>query len=322
MTLHGDTVLGVVLALLPAAAALHHLTDQDSPRRFRNATFWGAFAITAGAGPFLPSLANGALVLLMVTLATIGLRPGAVRSTSEAQRAVSARRFGYRLFLPALSAPLLTFSGAILLPKLAWHGRPLTDPRNATLYGLTIGLLAATAFALLLTRPPRGAIVAESRRLSDDYGWAMVLPQLLAALGGIFAMAGVGKIIAASTAAVVPFDSHLLMTVLFAIGMAGLTVLIGNAFTAFPIMMGGIGIPILVRHMGADPAIVASLGMLSGFCGTLVSPMAATFNLVPTTLLDLRSQYAVIRVQAPTALLLLLVNIAVLLVCAFPGVSP
>ncbi|MCQ8278047.1 DUF979 domain-containing protein [Acetobacteraceae bacterium KSS8] len=319
MSLHGDTVLGIVLALLPAAAALHHLADRDAPRRYRNAAFWGAFALTAGAGPFLPNLVNGALVLLMVALATIGLRPGAARSTTEAERTAASDRFGYRLFLPALSAPLLTFAGAVLLPKLTWHGRPLTDPHNATLYGLTIGLLAATAFALMLTRPPRDAIVLESRRLSDDFGWAMVLPQLLAALGGIFAVAGVGKVLAAYTADVVPFSSPLIVTSLFAIGMAGLTVLIGNAFTAFPIMMGGIGIPVLVRHLGADPAIVASLGMLSGFCGTLVSPMAATFNLVPTTLLDLRSQYAVIRVQAPTALLLLLVNILVLLVCAFPG---
>jgi uncharacterized membrane protein len=52
--------------------------------------------------------------------------------------------------------------------------------------------------------------------------------------------------------------------------------------------------------------------MLAGFCGTLMTPMAANFNLVPAALLDLRDRNAVIRAQIPTALPLLVVNIALL----------
>jgi uncharacterized membrane protein len=83
----------------------------------------------------------------------------------------------------------------------------------------------------------------------------------------------------------------------------------GNAFAAFPVMMAGIGLPLLVLKHGAQPAVLGSLGMLTGYCGTLLTPMAANFNIVPAVLLELRDQYGVIRAQMPTAIVLLLVNV-------------
>jgi uncharacterized membrane protein len=59
--------------------------------------------------------------------------------------------------------------------------------------------------------------------------------------------------------------------------------------------------------------------MFSGYCGTLMTPMAANFNLVPAALLELPDQHAVIKVQAPTALLLLGVNVLLLYFLAFRG---
>jgi len=73
-------------------------------------------------------------------------------------------------------------------------------------------------------------------------------------------------------------------------------------------MTAGIGLPLIVKKFGGDPAIMASIGMLSGFCGTLMTPMAANFNIVPAALLDLPDRYAVIKAQVPTALILLLAN--------------
>jgi uncharacterized membrane protein len=57
--------------------------------------------------------------------------------------------------------------------------------------------------------------------------------------------------------------------------------------------------------------------MLAGFCGTLMTPMAANFNLVPAALLELKDQYGVIRVQVATALPLLAVNILLIYFLAF-----
>ena len=66
-----------------------------------------------------------------------------------------------------------------------------------------------------------------------------------------------------------------------------------------------------------DPAAVAAIGMLSGFCGTLMTPLAANFNLVPPALLELPDRYAVIKAQIPTAIPLLLANMVLMYVLAF-----
>jgi len=105
--------------------------------------------------------------------------------------------------------------------------------------------------------------------------------------------------------------------VVFALGMALFTMVMGNAFAAFPVMAAAIGVPLLIEDYGGDAAVIGAVGMLAGFCGTLLTPMAANFNLVPAALLELKDQYGVIRAQAPTALLLLGANIAILWLAAF-----
>jgi uncharacterized membrane protein len=73
-------------------------------------------------------------------------------------------------------------------------------------------------------------------------------------------------------------------------------------------MTGGVGVPVLVGVYGGNPAVVAAIGMFSGYCGTLMTPMAANYNLVPAALLELPDRYAVIKAQVPTALAMLVVN--------------
>ena len=103
----------------------------------------------------------------------------------------------------------------------------------------------------------------------------------------------------------------------FALGMALFTMIMGNAFAAFPVMIAAIGAPLLIQAYGGDPAVIGAVGMLAGFCGTLMTPMAANFNLVPAALLELKDQYGVIRAQIPTALPLLAANILILYFAAF-----
>jgi uncharacterized membrane protein len=57
--------------------------------------------------------------------------------------------------------------------------------------------------------------------------------------------------------------------------------------------------------------------MLAGFCGTLMTPMAANFNLVPASLLELKDQYGVIRAQVATAVPMLALNILLIYFVAF-----
>jgi uncharacterized membrane protein len=152
----------------------------------------------------------------------------------------------------------------------------------------------------------------EGRRLADMVGWAAVLPQMLASLGAVFKIAGVGVAVGMLATRTIPLDQPLVVVAVYCIGMAVFTIVMGNAFAAFPVMTTAIGLPLIVQKFGGDPAIMASIGMLSGFCGTLVTPMAANFNIVPARLLELPDRYGVIKAQIPTALLLLLVNMALM----------
>ena len=151
----------------------------------------------------------------------------------------------------------------------------------------------------------------------DTIGWAAVLPQMLASLGAVFAVAGVGDVVGKLVGGAIPQGSLFGAVLAYAAGMTLFTMVMGNAFAAFPVMIAGVGLPLLIRAHHGDPAVIAAVGMLAGFCGTLMTPMAANFNLVPAALLGLSDRNAVIRQQVATALPLLGVNIALLYLFGF-----
>jgi len=144
-----------------------------------------------------------------------------------------------------------------------------------------------------------------------------VLPMMLAALGDVFAKTGVGDAVAGVVGTVVPTESRYACVVAYVVGMVAFTAIMGNAFAAFPVMTAGIGLPLLVTRHGADPAALGAIGMVTGYCGTLLTPMAANFNIVPAVLLELPDQYGVIRAQWPTALMLLAVNFMLMWMLVF-----
>ena len=254
-------------------------------------------------------------VLVMAGIAGIG---GVGRGTHaelhvKAARA-SAGRLGHKLFIPALSIPLVTVIGSILLKNTQIGGVPLLDPKNTTFVSLGIGCMVALVLACILTRDTPLQGLRESRRLTEALGWTMVLPQMLAMLGLLFNDAGVGTAVAHVTTAYINMDYRLVAVMVYVLGMALFTVIMGNGFAAFPVMTGGVGVPVLVGIYDANPAVMAAIGMFSGYCGTLMTPMAANFNIVPVALLELPDKYAVIKAQMPTALMMLVVNIVLLYV--------
>jgi uncharacterized membrane protein len=303
-----EAVYWLAGGLFAAFAGLSAL-DRNNPKRWGNAAFWGLFATSFLFGSRLSDLANGILVLAMVAIAGIGgLGLGRPATTSPETRRASALRLGNWLFLPALTIPAVTLFGALVLKTVKIGGVFLIDPKQATVISLALGVLAALAFAAVLLRPPPLAAFQEGRRLIDTVGWAAVLPQMLASLGAVFALAGVGGAVGTLVSHAIPVDSRLAVVCAYTVGMALFTMIMGNGFAAFPVMTAGIGLPLIVKKFGGDPAIMASIGMLSGFCGTLMTPMAANFNIVPAALLELPDRYAVIKAQVPTALVLLLAN--------------
>ncbi len=147
-------------------------------------------------------------------------------------------------------------------------------------------------------------------------GPASMLPQLLVALGALFTQAGVGEVISGIISGVVPADSRFFGVVAYCLGMAIFTMIMGNAFAAFAVITAGIGVPFVLAQ-GGDPAIVGSLALTAGYCGTLLTPMAANFNIVPSALLEMRKQYDVIKYQAPVAIILLVLHILAMYFLAF-----
>lgn len=277
--------------------------------------FYFIYAVTLLLGKVIPPFYIGLLVILMVLIVGFGgLEKGKYDSTSEEEREAKRKRLGNWLFLPALFIPFLTVIFSKVLAGIKIGELFLFDPSNPTLVGLGVACVIAMMVALALTKSTPKTAIKESRRLLEAIGWAVVLPQFLATLGTIFDKAGVGNVVADIVKHMIPSNSLFWSVVVLCVGMAFFTMIMGNAFAAFPVMAGGIIIPILIQQFGADPNQIAAISMFAGYCGTLMTPMAANFNIVPAALLDLKDKYHVIRVQVPTALLTLLLNI-VLMYC-------
>ncbi|HKS32801.1 MAG TPA: DUF979 domain-containing protein [Enterobacteriaceae bacterium] len=300
--------------------------DKANPRRLTTGLFWGIYGLLFLLGNWTFELvgdkrtvhiAVGVAVVLLALIAGFGgVRLGSYHQRSQQEREASAQRLGSRLFLPALAIPVVTVIGVLLFNNLPSLQLALFGPGNhatlVTLFSMTVGSLIGLVGGVIMTREKAHQPLQEARRLLDSIGWAFILPQILATLGLLFTTAGVGTGIAWLTQEYLAVDSRFIAVAVYAIGMALLTMIMGNAFAAFPIITAGIGIPVLVLQHGGNPAVMAAIGMFSGYCGTLMTPMAANFNIVPAALLELPDKNAVIKAQVPTAVLLLIANVFLL----------
>ncbi|UQY45370.1 DUF979 domain-containing protein [Mixta hanseatica] len=320
--------------LILLVVALMSWRDKANPRRFTTGLFWGLYGVMFLIGDWAYQLVTqftgsaesgarnlhiviGALVVVMGLIAGLGgVKLGRYHQRSEEQREQSASRLGNRLFLPALAIPLVTVAGVLAFNHIPGLQQGVFGAGNhstlITLFSMTVGCLVGWLVALKISRERPAQSLQETRRLLDSIGWAFILPQILATLGLLFTTAGVGSAIAHLTEQYLAVDNRFIAVAVFVIGMALLTMIMGNAFAAFPIVTAGIGIPVLVLQHDGNPAVMAAIGMFSGYCGTLMTPMAANFNIVPAALLELPDRNAVIKAQTPTGVLLLIVNIFLL----------
>jgi uncharacterized membrane protein len=299
--------LYVLAGLMFAAFALFNLQDRTNPRRVVNFLFWGIYALTFMFGGELPHFVTGCLAISLALIAGSGKlgkgQPESASAAAASRREARAQQFGSKLFIPALLIPFVTLVGTFTLKYV-----PFVDAKSVTLISLVLGTLVAFGVALLMLRDAPLHALKDARHTMDAVGWAAILPQMLAALGALFAVAGVGHVVSDLVKAWIPVDSAFAVVAAYTFGMALFTMIMGNAFAAFPVMTAGIGLPLIVHQFHGNPAILGAIGMLCGFCGTLMTPMAANFNIVPAALLELKDQNGVIKAQWPTALLLLAVN--------------
>jgi uncharacterized membrane protein len=193
--------------LMMTGVAIVNFRDRSNRRRINNTAFWGIYGITFLIGSRLPDVVNGFLVIAMVLVASIrGLGQGADLTAAE-EREASARRWGNKLFIPALTIPILTVAVTFAFKRFTVNGAPLVDVKQVTVIALAIATLVALAVGMLLLRPAISAPIKEARRLLDAVGWAAVLPQMLAALGALFALAGVGNVVSGLAQRWIPLDT-------------------------------------------------------------------------------------------------------------------
>jgi uncharacterized membrane protein len=297
------TVTGAVLMVFAGFTA----GDRRNAARFGTAAFWFILGVLFALGSHLPTWLSGVLVVALVALDGAGqVRQGGYREAAPAQRAAAASRFGSRLFAPVLIIPLLTYAATQIFRGPGYVA-------NDVLYvSLCISSVLAALLALAITRSHPIWLAHDGRRLLDAIGAVLILPQLLAALGDVFKEAGVGTVIAAGITAVIPTDSLFAVVLTCCASVALFTFIMGNSFAAFPVIMAGIGVPLLIEPFGVNPALVGILTITVASCGTLCTPMAANFNLVPPALLEMRDRYGVIKVQAPFAAAMFAAHVIVL----------
>ena len=279
--------------------------DSKNLKRFGTGLFWLVYGITFLGGSALGNENAGWMVILMaVIVAAKQMGHGDYHETSKEEKNASAQQLSNRLLIPVLAVGVITLILA-------------ATTKLGALVSFGIASIVAIVLALAITRGAPLQTFHEGRRLIDAIGWAAILSQLLAALGSLFAKAGIGKIVSDIVASAIPTDSALAVVIAYCLGMAIFTIIMGNAFAAFAVITSGIGIPLVIMGHGADPLIVAPIAMLAGYCGTLMTPMAANFNIVPAALLEMQSKYGVIRAQIPLAISLLVANILLMYFLGF-----
>ena len=286
-------LVGIILFIF----AIQSFLDKEHKYRIGTGLFWLLYSVSFIFGSYLSKEINGWLVIAMAVIVLVKqLGKGNYFESPIEFKKGEAVRIGNVIFVPALLVGIITFFIGFFT-------------KLGALVGLGIAAIIAMCAALYITKGTLNQGFHEGRRLIDAIGWTAILSQLLAALGYLFNLAGVGKIISSAVASIVPADNVFLVVVAYCIGMVIFTMIMGNAFAAFAMITSAIGIPMLVVAHGANPAAVGAIAMLAGYCGTLMTPMAANFNIVPVALLEMRDQYGVIKAQLPIALIMLVLNI-------------
>lgn len=298
-------IMYIIAGLIAIMTAVYALRDKEHPQSKGTALFWGLFGLVFIFGKYVPAEITGAVLLIMGCLTAFKkVSFGSQKNASDSERETSSKKYKWKIFVPALTIGIVAFIFGSGIKSLGG------------LVGLGVGAVLATLLALGLTKTKPKYVGYDGSRLLQQIGSASILPQLLTALGALFAAAGVGEVIATGIGGVISEGSILIAVIAYCLGMAIFTMIMGNAFAAFAVITAGIGMP-FVFSQGANPAIAGILALTAGYCGTLMTPMAANFNIVPAAILETKNKNRVIISQVPFAIALWVVHVVLMYTLAF-----
>ncbi len=294
----------IIIGLVFASTAARVLKDKNCKKRYTSGAFWLIISVLFIFGPYIPNVLSGILIIACAVITSFnGLEKSKDTPISAEETRANADKIGNLIFIPSVTLALTAVLAA---------ATKIVSSNNAIGVSAIFGFIAV----FLITKAPLKYAVTESARMIDTMGPTCLLPQTLGALGALFTACGVGEVVAGLVSGIIPDGNRFIAVAVYCIGMALFTAIMGNAFAAFSVMTVGIGIPFLINN-GANPVIVGALGMTAGFCGTLVTPMAANFNIMPAALLETHDKYSIIKTQAPFALIMLIFHIILMYFWAF-----
>ena len=294
----------IMIGLYMGLTMVFTIKDKNHKTRIGTALFWGILSAVFMFGDYIPSQIVGALVIVIAVLsATKQINIGTLKQLGETFATLKAEKLGLKIFIPSLSIAII----AMLIASF-------TDFSGTVAIGISSTLTLVLTFVITKAKPKE--FLEDSNRMYQSMGSFVILPQLLASLGVLFTAAGVGDKISAIISGVIPTGNVLVGVIAYCVGMAVFTAIMGNAFAAFSVITVGVGLP-FVFAQGGDPVVCSVLALTAGYCGTLLTPMAANFNILPAALLELKDKNAVIKAQAPIAIILLVTHIFLMYTLGF-----
>ncbi len=296
-----------LMGFLMIVIAYKSFTTISNNKKYGTSLFWILISLPFIFGRLIPANIIG-IILILSSLLTLSKQVvfAKYEEPDENFGKEHADKLKNKIFIPSL---ILAFAAVIVAMSLS-------NFDNSSQFAIGVGSIIALISALIITKSKPATSVQDGSRLLQQMGPASMLPQLLVALGALFTQAGVGEVISNMISGVVPADNRLFGVIAYVLGMVIFTMIMGNAFAAFSVITAGIGIP-FVLSQGGNPAIIGALALTAGYCGTLLTPMAANFNIVPAALLECKNDYIVIKYQAPVALVLIIAHILVMYFLGF-----
>lgn len=279
--------------------------------------FWTLTGVIFMLGKVLPSAVVGGMLVVMGCLTvTKQVKIGKFEESTPEFRKAASERIGTKIFIPAVAVGLIALILSFVKYNVVKDGVSTPTALNGAIM-TGVACVIALILAIVICKPKMSDTKEDTSRLLMQVGAACLLPQLLGALGSVFAEAGVGEVISNMISSVVPQGNIVIGVIIYVLGMVIFTMIMGNAFAAFTVITAGIGVPFVISQ-GGNPAIIGALGMTAGYCGTLMTPMAANFNIVPCAVLETKDpKWAVIKAQLPMALMMIVVHVVLMLAIGF-----
>lgn len=294
----------IMVGLFFILTMMFTLKDKNHKSRYGTALFWGILGFIFILGEFIPPVFSGFLIVVIGILAAFNqINIGNLKQLDSTFAHLKANEIGIKIFVPSLIIAIVALIIAQFVPSLS-------------LAAIGIAAILALIVTFIITKAKPTEFIEDSNRMFQAIGATAILPQLLAALGALFTVAGVGDIISNMISSIIPEGNILIGITAYCVGMALFTAIMGNAFAAFSVITVGIGVPFVFAH-GGNPVVASALAMTAGFCGTLLTPMAANFNILPVALLETKDKNAVIKAQALFAIVLLAIHIPLMYFLAF-----